>query len=970
MINEDATLEAQESSEQQISLAIEGMSCASCALRIEKGLRKLSGISSAVVNLATEQATVVYCPEKIDVEQMAQRIDALGYHAIPEAPSPPPVQAEKDIPEEGAPKPPSRLREEQEARQQRAVRALHQKRQLLLLGGVLTLPIVILSMFFMNRFPGENILLLVLATPVWAVVGWDFHRNALKALKHGGVMMDTLVSLGSTASYILSVVATLFPQQFPGMTTYDSTALIITLIALGKYLEAQAKGQANDAIRKLADLQARTAHIIRDGQVIDIPVEQVQVGNELLVRPGEKVPVDGCVLSGASSVDESLMTGESLPVEKGPQARLIGATVNQQGLLYMCATNVGADTMLAQIIRAVEEAQGSKAPIQRLADKISSIFVPVILLLSLLTFVGWAVVGLLAQVTSASVRGPILAILVNASMMNMSSTPTMNMGTPNIWVVAFQAAISVLVVACPCALGLATPTAIIVGTGKGAEKGILIKGGESLERLYAIRALLLDKTGTITKGKPELTDLVATPGTTEEELVRLVATAEQGSEHPLATAIVNSASARGISLEHTPTHVTVFPGQGLEATVEGQTLLIGTRRLFESRISSSHDLEEERQRLEGQGKTVVLVAKNGTIIGLLAVADQVKVGSAAAIRDLQGQGIKVRMLTGDNQHTARAIARQVGLEEDAVSAEVLPEEKAREVERAQQSYPSVAFVGDGINDAPALAQANVSIAIGTGTDIAMETADLTLVKGSLSSLVTAIELSRATMRIIRQNLFWAFGYNALLIPTAILSPLIPYLGEQMPIFAAAAMALSSVTVVSNSLRLRSFGTKNDLEMVKPAVRVSAWTRQWAPMLLGVSMVVLVLFAMGIGTFRATGQISVAQKRFTEMKWTSDGQFMVVLSITPDRVGPNVFTVMAHHLPKIVHRQQVKTSATSVSLSITMLGMNMGTNTIELSPAGSETFSSTSNFTMTGRWQVKALIHASDGKVYTVQYVVY
>ncbi len=647
----------------------------------------------------------------------------------------------------------------------------------------------------MNRFQGENFLLLLLATPVWLWIGWDFHRNAFNALRHGSATMDTLVSLGSTASYFLSVAATIFPHLVSTMTTYDSAALIITLISLGKYLEARAKRQAGDAIRKLAGLQARTAYVVRDGQECDLPIEEVRVGDELKVRPGEKVPVDGVIIAGNSSLDKSMMTGESVPVEKGLGDPLIGATINQQGLLRMRATKVGTDTMLAHIIRAVEEAQGSKAPIQRLADKISSIFVPAVLLISLLTFIGWATLGLM---------NPTLAMVG----MRLGGIFAMNMSTYNPWVSALIAAVSVLVIACPCALGLATPTAIIVGTGKGAALGILIKGAESLERMQAIHTILLDKTGTITKGKPELTDVLVMSGVQEEEFLRLVAEAERGSEHPLARAIISGAHARGIQLDNMPSRVTALPGQGLDAYVEDHELLIGTRRLFKERLIDrsieDSSLEEQMERLEGQGKTVMLVACDKKLAGLIAVADGIKVGSAKAIEHLQRQCIDVVMVTGDNKHTANAIAEQVGIVADHVIAGVLPEDKVRHVKDLQSIGLSVAFAGDGINDAPALAQADISIAMGTGTDIAMAAADMTLVKGNLSSLVTALKLSRATMRVICQNLFWAFGYNILLIPIAILSPLIPFLGEQMPIFAAAAMALSSVTVVSNSLRLRNF----------------------------------------------------------------------------------------------------------------------------------------------------------------------
>ncbi|HWS82791.1 MAG TPA: heavy metal translocating P-type ATPase, partial [Ktedonobacteraceae bacterium] len=787
-------VETGSASESRALLAIEGMSCASCAMRVEKGLNRVPGVFSATVNLGTEQAMVTYLPAETSVEQMVQKVEALGYKATPMLPEESQSKADVDASARDMEKP--LVPSEQEERSQRRDASIHQRRNTLIVGLILTIPIVILSMFFMNRFQGENFLLLLLTTPVWLWIGWDFHRNALKVLRHGSATMDTLVSLGSTASYLLSAASTIFPHFISTMTTYDSTALIVTLIYLGKYLEARAKGQANDAIRKLAGLQARMAHVIRDSQEFDLPVEQVRVDDELIVRPGEKVPVDGIVIAGNSSLDESMMTGESVPVEKGLDDPLIGATINQLGLLRMQATKVGANTMLAQIIRAVEEAQGSKAPIQRFADRVSSVFVPVVLLISLLTFIGWVILGLV---------NPTLAM----AGMRMGGVFAMGMSTYNPWVSALIAAVSVLVVACPCALGLATPTAIIVGTGKGAEQGILIKGGESLERMQAIRAILLDKTGTITKGKPELTDVLVVPGMQEDELLRLVAEAEQGSEHPLASAIIAGARARGIHLAEMPSRVTALPGRGLEAYVESHPLLIGTRRLFDERSIAYSTLDEEMDGLESQGKTVMLIACDRRTAGLIAVADRVKVGSAEAIEHLQKQGIDVVIITGDNKQTAVAIAEQVGIVADHVIAGVLPEDKVRHVKSLQSFDFPVAFAGDGINDAPALARADASIAMGTGTDIAMEAADMTLVKGNLSSLVTAMELSRATMRIIRQNLFWAFGYNVLLIPTAILSPFIPFLGEQMPIFAAAAMALSSVTVVSNSLRLRYFESRRD-----------------------------------------------------------------------------------------------------------------------------------------------------------------
>ncbi len=779
------TPQKQADTESNAVLDIEGMTCASCAMRVEKGLKRVPGMKDASVNLATEKATVTYDPTQTDIEQMMQKVDALGYKTTsPVSSMQKPQQVEYvsslsdtlDMPLPAIPQ-----EDEQSKRRQAGIT---RKRNLLLLGVILTLPVVILNMFFMNRFPGENFLLLALTTPVWAVVGWEFHRGAIKNLRHASANMDTLVSVGSTAAYILSVVATFFPQVVGGITFYDTTALIVTLIFLGKYLEARATGQTNEAIKKLIGLQARSAHVIRSGKEIELPIEQVRVGDELIVRPGEKIPVDGVVLAGLSSVDESMITGESMPVEKAEGESLIGATINQRGLLHMRATKVGADTVLASIIRMVEQAQGSKAPIQRLADTISSIFVPAVLVTAALTFMAWAIIG---NVTGTAI--------ITSGMMSAS----------NPWIVAIVAAVAVLVVACPCALGLATPTAIMVGAGKGAEQGILIRGGESLERIQAVRAVLLDKTGTITKGRPELTDTIALAGNQAEDMLRLVAGAEQGSEHPLAAAIVEGAKARGMALNALPEHFSALAGRGLEATIDGHAVLVGTRHLMSERAIGYGALEEQLETLEGQGKTVMLVAIDGKLAGLVAVADTVKAGSKEAIKQLQEQGLEVWMITGDNRRAAQAIAAQVGIAAEHVLAEVLPEDKANSVKRLQEQGLAVAFAGDGINDAPALVQADAGIAMGTGTDIAMEASDITLVKGNLKSVATALALSRATLRTIRQNLFWAFAYNVVLIPTAILSPLIPFLRENAPIFAAAAMALSSVTVVSNSLRLRRFG---------------------------------------------------------------------------------------------------------------------------------------------------------------------
>jgi Cu+-exporting ATPase len=798
---EDAADRAHENSanEECAVLTLEGMTCASCAMRIEKGLKKVAGVKEANVNLATEKATIIYNPTQTGIEQMIQKVEAVGYKA---APLLTPVSA---LPQEIPPTNEAlhdtsfadtneltddtlERRAQEVERRVSKKRESFRKRNLLILSIVLTVPVVILSMFFMNRFLGENFLLLALTTPIWAIVGWEFHRSAINSLRHFGTNMDTLVSLGSTAAYLMSVLSTLFPYYIGATTFYDTTALIITLIFLGKYLESRAKRQTNEALQKLSSLQAHTARVLRNGSEIELPIERVRVGDELIVRPGEKIPTDGVVLAGNSSIDESMITGESMPVEKGESDQVIGATINQGGLLRIRATRVGTDTMLAGIIRMVEQAQGSKAPIQRLADRVSSVFVPVVLAVALVTFFAWLVIASYNPTVG----------MYGTDMVGMYMGP----GLP--WITAVVAAVSVLVVACPCAMGLATPTAIMVATGKGAEQGILFKGGESLERFQAARALLLDKTGTITRGAPELTDVEVLPERAIEDVLRLAAEAEQGSEHPLAAAIVDGARARHILLSHLPTHFTALAGRGLEAVVEGERVLIGTQRLLQERAIDFTSLMEQLRRLEEQGKTVMLIAIEDEAAGLLAVADTVKAESSPAIKTLQQRGVLVEMVTGDNERTAEAIAAQVGIPPEKVLAGMLPQDKAHQVRQLQRQKMPVAFVGDGINDAPALVQADTGIAMGTGTDIAMEAADITVVKGNLRSVVTALALSRATMNIIKQNLFWAFGYNIVLIPLAILSPLIPFLRDWAPMFAAAAMALSSVTVVSNSLRLRRF----------------------------------------------------------------------------------------------------------------------------------------------------------------------
>ena len=761
-------------------LVLEGMTCASCALRIEKGLKKVTGVTSASVNLATERAAVSYDPTVASPADLITAVERAGYSAEDVTPT----GQEIPIDTTDGPAVPEISRRAQ---------AVRRRRNTLLLGIGLSIPVVLLSMFFMDRFPGESWLLLALTAPVWGYVGWDFHRTSLRVLRHGGANMDVLVSLGSTAAFLMSVVATFVPKVFGSTTFYDTAALIITLIYLGKYLETRAKTQTNEAVTRLAGLRASIAHVLRGGRMVDVPILQVVTGDEVIVRPGEKVPTDGVVLEGMSAVDESMLTGESLPALKSVGDTVIGATINQTGMLRMQATRVGADTMLSSIIRLVEQAQGSKAPAQRLADKVAGIFVPAVLVIAALTFVGWTVAGSVFGFTAHSAQAA------------MISSP---------WVVALVASIAVLVVACPCALGLATPTAIMVGTGQGAEQGILIKGGESLERLRAVNTILLDKTGTITRGKPELTDVFTSPESSlsETELLRLAAVAESVSEHPLARAVIAGAESRGIPVpsgrQGSPESFAAVPGGGIVARVDGHDVVIGTPRLLAERgviATSIAHLAAVLAELEGTGKTPMLMAVDSRAAGVFGIADTLKSGSAESVARLLCSGLDVWMITGDNRHAAEAVAKAAGIPAARVLAEVLPGDKAVQVRALQQEGKVVAFAGDGINDAPALAQADVGIAMGTGTDVAIEAADVALVKGNLRSIAVAIELSRATMRVIRQNLFWAFAYNMVLIPIAIASPAIPALQQNAPIFAAAAMALSSVTVVSNSLRLRRFG---------------------------------------------------------------------------------------------------------------------------------------------------------------------
>ncbi|HZS01674.1 MAG TPA: heavy metal translocating P-type ATPase, partial [Chloroflexota bacterium] len=807
-----------------VVLPISGMTCASCVRRVERALSKVPGVASARVNLATERATVDLVPGLATPEALRRAVEAAGYGvgAAAAADAGAPAGAE------GAPA------DAEQARRAVELRALGRKA---LVSGVLAAALMALALVPMSLLgrvlPGNSALLLMflLATPVQLWGGWQFYTGAWAALRHGTANMNTLVAVGTSAAYLYSVVVTFAPHWL--MTGgampeayYDTAAVIITLILLGRYLEARARGQASDAIRRLMGLQARTARVVRDGAELDVPVETVVVGDVVVVRPGEKIPVDGVVQSGRSTVDESMLTGESLPVEKGPGDEVIGATLNRTGSFRFTATRVGRDTTLAQIVRLVEEALGSKAPIQRLADVVSSYFVPAVMAVAALTFVAWWLWG------------------------------------PPPLTHALLAAVAVLIVACPCAMGLATPTAIMVGTGKGAELGILIRGGEALEKAGRLDVVVLDKTGTLTRGEPAVTDLILPhpgplpggegercphpdplpggegercphpdplpggegedrgsagigesggplspweraggEGPGERELLRLAAAAERGSEHPLAEAIVARARAEGLAPVEAE-HFNALPGRGVEATIDGRSVLLGNLRLMEERGVALDGLRERAEALAAAGKTPVYLARDGAALGVVAVADTVKPTAAAAVRALHGLGLEVVLLTGDNHRVAEAVGGALGV--DRVVAEVLPGGKVDEVKRLQAAGKRVAMVGDGINDAPALAQADLGVAIGTGADVALEASDVTLVGGDPRGVATAIALSRATLRTIRQNLFWAFFYNVLLIPLAA-GALYPLFGWQLnPMLAAAAMGLSSVSVVSNSLRLRGF----------------------------------------------------------------------------------------------------------------------------------------------------------------------
>ncbi|HWI55021.1 MAG TPA: heavy metal translocating P-type ATPase [Desulfobacteria bacterium] len=788
---------------QNVSFKIGGMTCAACSARVEKGLNKLEGIKEANVNLAAEKATVTFDPDKIKLSEITGKVEDLGYQAFagkkaelklvgmtcaacaariekklnsidgvynagvnfaverasfefnPDLVTIKEIEKSvKDLGYEAFAVGDEAVDREKEARENEMA---YQRRRLII-SSVLSAPLLLFMIFewigihLPMSMRAMHYASFALSTPVQFYVGWQFYTGAYKALKNGSANMDVLISLGTSAAYFYSIALLVQHSKF---SYFEVSAVLITLVILGKNLEARAKGRTSEAIKKLMGLQPKTARVVRGGIETDIPIEDVESGDIVLVRPGEKIPVDGIVEEGTSAVDESMLTGESIPVDKKPGDGVIGATINKNGALKFKATKVGRETALAQIIRLVEEAQGSKAPIQRIADQVSSYFVPTVVALAIVTGLVWYFISF-----------------------DFSR--------------ALVAFVSVLVIACPCALGLATPTAIMVGTGKGAENGILIKGGEHLEKAHKLTALVLDKTGTITKGEPEVTDVIAVEGFSENDVLALAGAAERNSEHPLAQAIVKRADSDKAPLENV-TGFEAIPGHGIKARVGQREILLGNVKLMTDNGIQTAGIRDRVEELESKGKTVMHLAAEGKMAGVIAVADTVKEHSAEAIKQLKDMGIEVYMITGDNARTAKAIADQVGVTN--VLAEVLPEHKAEEVEKLKSEGFVVGMVGDGINDAPALATADVGMAIGTGTDVAMEAADITLMRGDLRSIVASIKLSRGTMNVIKQNLFWALVYNLIGIPLAAI-------GILSPVLAGAAMALSSVSVVSNSLRLK------------------------------------------------------------------------------------------------------------------------------------------------------------------------
>ncbi|MFA6039035.1 MAG: heavy metal translocating P-type ATPase [Candidatus Peribacteraceae bacterium] len=766
---------------ERVSLSLSGMHCASCALLIERGLKKTPGVQQANVNFAAEKASILFDTSAVHVEDLLLAVKKAGYAAV--------LVDEKD-------------RDYERKKREAEIRGYRDR---LIVGAVFSIPMLYFMMLdFFPSLPGGSFLFpyvgiasLLLTTPVQFIIGAGFYKGMWSSLKMKTFNMDSLIAIGTSTAFVYSAVNFFLYVARMGSVLgqggdkipelyFETAAFLITFVILGKWLEAKAKGQVSDAIRKLMNLQARSARVVRGGKTLDIPVEEVVAGDTIVVRPGETVPVDGTIVKGRSSVDESLLTGESIPVEKNPGDRVIGATLNKNGGFEYRAEKVGADTMLAQIIRLVEEAQGSRAPIQAFADRIAAWFVPAVIIIAILTFAVWFALG-----SSLSF--------------------------------ALMAFTAVIVIACPCALGLATPTAIMVGTGKGAQQGILIKGGEPLEAADKITAIVFDKTGTLTKGKPEVTDVVAAGAMGTDEVLTIAASLERSSEHPLAEAIYAYAQGKGIALRDV-TEFTAVPGQGIQAQIVGVTYFFGNRMMVgKGAAALTETLEKTLQELEEQGKTAMVLATKEAVLGIVAVADTLKETTKEAVDRLRRMKIATYMITGDNERTARAIAGQIGMEN--VLAEVLPADKAQAVKKLQEAGHSVAMVGDGINDAPALAQAELGIAMGSGTDVAMETGGIVIIRNDLRDVITAIRLSRETMGKIKQNMFFALFYNVIGIPIAARA-LYPLLGLVLrPELAGLAMAFSSVSVVTNSLLIRFFrpGRINWLSALAPAVMVVGFT---------------------------------------------------------------------------------------------------------------------------------------------------